>query len=315
MVAPTLTHNPVLLERAIDALVVDPAGTYVDGTFGGGGHSRHLLDSFPQATVVAFDRDPAAVERARAMIDSGYSGRLEIHHGSFVDLGKLETNRFAGILLDLGFSSYQIDDPNRGFALRQNGPLDMRFDPDNGLSAAELLATLDETELADLIWRYGEERRSRSIARAIVARRSSDPILSTAQLADLVAAIVGRSSGHGHPATRTFQALRIAVNNELGELDAALAAVPNVLRDGGRLVVIAFHSLEDRAVKRWIAAASTSCICPPDQPICTCGTVPTMKRVGGAIKPSAGEEESNPRSRSAIMRVAERLPHQSGTTP
>ncbi|HRA48079.1 MAG TPA: 16S rRNA (cytosine(1402)-N(4))-methyltransferase RsmH [Thermomicrobiales bacterium] len=305
------THTPVLLAEAITQLVQIPTGTYIDGTFGGGGHSRYLLEHFPQASIVAFDRDPAAITRAVHMQREFGVNRLQIVQAPFADMqmvvSQLGTGAVAGILLDLGYSSFQIDDPRRGFAFRTDGPLDMRFDPTTGPSAVELLATLDEAELADVIWRYGDERRSRAIARAIVARRETDPVHTTRQLAELVAHIVGHQSGRGHPATRTFQAVRIAVNKELEQLERVLANAAPILVEGGRLVVISFHSLEDRMTKQFMASASATCLCPPEQIVCTCQTVPAFRRVGRAIRPSASEGTANPRSRSAVMRVAERI--------
>jgi 16S rRNA (cytosine1402-N4)-methyltransferase len=213
-----------------------------------------------------------------------------------------------GVLLDLGFSSFQIDDPSRGFSLRFDGPLDMRFDRSSGPTAADLVNELDERSLADLIWRYGEDRNSRRIAAAIVRARQNAPIKTTARLAAIVERASGGHRGKIHPATRTFQALRIATNDELNVLETALDAAVASLAPGGRLAVISFHSLEDRIAKQFITAASATCVCPPEQPVCTCNTVPTLRPVGKPAKPTEVEIEQNPRSRSAIMRVAERLP-------
>ncbi len=212
-----------------------------------------------------------------------------------------------GVLLDLGFSSFQIDDSERGFSLRLDGPLDMRFDRSSGPTAADLVNTLDEKSLADLIWRYGEDRNSRRIASAIVRERALDPIETTGQLADIVARATGGQRGKIHPATRTFQALRIATNDELDTLERTLVAAVRSLAPEGRLAVISFHSLEDRIVKQFIARESATCVCPPEQPICTCDTEAHLRPIGKAIKPSHDEVERNARSRSAIMRVAERL--------
>jgi 16S rRNA (cytosine1402-N4)-methyltransferase len=307
MIATDSAHKPVLLDEAIDHLVTDPAGVYIDGTFGGGGHTGRILDLYPGASVVAFDRDPQAVGRGEAIVAEYGPARLKIVHAPFAEMADHVAQRVSGILLDLGFSSFQIDDPERGFAFREDGPLDMRFDPSVGESAAGFLNTADDAEIADVIWRYGEERRSRQIAKAVVAAR---PISTTQQLANIVARVVGHQSGRGHPATRTFQALRIHVNGELDQLERALACAPDLLADGGRLVVISFHSLEDRMVKQFIRAASATCVCPPEQPVCTCDTHPTLRQVGKAIRPTAAEEAVNPRSRSAVMRTAERLPRQ-----
>jgi 16S rRNA (cytosine1402-N4)-methyltransferase len=303
-------HKPVLLEEAVDQLVWRPGGTYVDGTFGGGGHSRQILTRDPGSYIIAFDLDTSAVDRAHELQREVGTDRLTIIHDSFATmaqrLGELGIDRVDGVLLDLGMSSYQLDDAERGFAFRFEGPLDMRFDQSRGQTAAELIATADEAELADIIWRYGEERRSRQIARAIVAERGRKPIDTTGRLAEIVTRIVGRGKGGANPATRSFQALRIAVNHEFEALEQALAASVDRLAPGGRLVVIAFHSLEDRIVKQFIARESATCICPPEQVICTCDTTPRLRRIGSKQKASAGEQAENPRSRSAIMRVAER---------
>lgn len=305
-----MPHQPVLWDEAVDALDPQPGGRYADGTFGGGGHTQLILArSAPDGRVIAFDLDPAAIERGEAL---RLGERLILVHDSFDTL--YEATRVAemlpldGVLLDLGFSSYQIDDPMRGFALRLDGPLDMRFDSSTGSSAADLIAELDEQSLADLIWQYGEERQSRRIAAAIVRTRQQHPIETTAQLAAIVEKATGGARGKIHPATRTFQALRIAVNDELNTLTRALDAAVRSLRPGGRLAVISFHSLEDRIVKQFVARQSATCICPPEQPVCTCDTVPTLRPIGKPIKPTPEEIERNSRSRSAIMRVAERLP-------
>jgi 16S rRNA (cytosine1402-N4)-methyltransferase len=287
-------HRPVLLEVTLAALVTSPAGVYVDGTFGGGGHASALLQRFPDARVVAFDRDPDAIARAEAMRADYGSDRLIPRQANYADmadeLARLDIPSVDGVLLDLGLSSFQLDSPERGFAIRLEGPLDMRFDPTTGESAAELVAYLPETELADLIWRYGEERRSRPIARAIVQERARRPIETTGQLAEIIERAIGRRKGSpGHPAVRTFQALRIAVNAEFEALERGLDAAVRTLRPAGRLAVIAFHSLEDRIVKQFIARESATCVCPPEQVVCTCDIHPTLRRIGGARKPSAVE--------------------------
>jgi 16S rRNA (cytosine1402-N4)-methyltransferase len=303
-------HKPVLLEKAVDQLVWRPGGTFVDGTFGGGGHTLEILTRDPGSRVIAFDLDLSAVDRARALQREVGVDRLTIVHDSFATiaehLDELGIDRVDGVLLDLGMSSYQLDAAERGFAFRFDGPLDMRFDQSRGQTAAELIATADEGELADIIWRYGEERRSRQIARAIVAERDRNPIATTSRLAEIVTRIVGRGKGGANPATRTFQALRIAVNREFEALEQALDASVERIVPGGRLVVIAFHSLEDRIVKQFIARESATCICPPEQVICTCDTTPRLRRIGSKQKASADEQTENPRSRSAVMRVAER---------
>ena len=300
-------------------LQVVPGQTIVDATFGGGGHARVLLDAVGlDGRVLAIDADPAAISRGHELQSElkpapGTSDRLLMLPGNFRDLGRLVRdaglNRIDGIMFDLGVSSFQLDTAERGFAFRLDGPLDMRFDPTTGSSAAELVNGLPVDALADVIYQYGEEHRSRRIAASIVARRTERPFDSTADLAAVVARAAGgrRGKGETHPATRTFQALRIAVNGELDAIPVALDAALGLLRPGGRLAVISFHSLEDRIVKRYIAAASATCVCPPHQPVCTCGTVPRLKKVGGSIRAGAAETGSNPRSRSATLRVAERL--------
>ena len=307
-------HVPVLLNEAISALNVEPGGVYLDGTFGGGGHSRRILEaSAPDGRLIAVDADLAAIERARQLRESlERPARLTVIHANLraldAVLREAGVERLDGGLLDLGLSSYQLDTAERGFSFRHDAPLDMRFDQSTGPSAAELLDTLPEAEIADILYRYGEEKRSRRIASAIVAARSSGEPWTTGRLAVLVERVVGRRPGGAiHPATRTFQALRIAVNGELDAIEPALNAITDRLRPGGRLVVIAFHSLEDRIVKRFIADASRTCVCPPEQPVCTCDASPRLRRVGKPVRPSDAELEANVRSRSSIMRVAERL--------
>ncbi|MEZ4563570.1 MAG: 16S rRNA (cytosine(1402)-N(4))-methyltransferase RsmH [Thermomicrobiales bacterium] len=309
-------HMPVLRDEAIAALRPRPGGRYIDGTFGGGGHTRALLAAIaPDGVVLALDADPAAIARAEAMrADLAIGTRLMPVQGNFADMYQVALAQgiapVDGVLLDLGLSSFQLDAPDRGFAFRLDGPLDMRFDPTRGVPASELVNTLPEVELADLIWRFGEEPGSRRIARAVVRERSSAPVQTTAQLAGIVErALGGRRGRDTHPATRTFQALRMATNDELRVLEAALLGAVDVLAAGGRLAVIAFHSLEDRLVKRFIDRESAACVCPPEAPICVCNHQPRLRKVTRrAIKPTAGEAAANPRARSAILRVAERLP-------
>jgi 16S rRNA (cytosine1402-N4)-methyltransferase len=237
---------------------------------------------------------------------------MRLVHGNFGDMAEIARKAgvvpLDGVLLDLGLSSIQLDDPNRGFSFRFDSPIDMRFDPTRGRSAGDLVNKLPARDLADLIWRYGEESRSRRIASAIERERARAPIESAAQLAKVVErAIGGRRGADTHPATRTFQALRIAVNDELNVLERALCDAVDLLAPGGRLAVISFHSLEDRIVKQFIQRESASCICPPEQPVCTCEHMPRLRALSRAVKPSADEIARNPRSRSAILRVAERL--------
>ena len=322
-VATTLSHVPVLLDESINALRIGEGSTIVDGTFGGGGHTAVILERHPTATVVAVDRDEAAIARAEEMRRSFGRDRLIPMHGTFAELPALlvgdgghggpprrhgPNGLVDGVLLDLGLSSFQLDAAERGFAFRLDGPLDMRFDPGIGVSAADLVAELDERSLADLIYRNGDERRSRPIAAAIVRERAKGLIDSTARLAAIVeAAVGGRRGSPTHPATQTFLALRIAVNDEMGALAAGLDGAVASLRPGGRLAVISFHSIEDRLVKRTFRTMAATCVCPPEQPICTCDTTPSIRVVGKPVRPSEAESKANPRSRSATLRVAERL--------
>jgi 16S rRNA (cytosine1402-N4)-methyltransferase len=307
-------HVTVLLEEAVSALSPVADGTYVDGTFGGGGHTGRLLSwEPPVGRVIAVDADRDAEARAASLAASMKDReRFTFARGNFRDLSAildgLGIPAINGALFDLGVSSYQFDEGDRGFSFRSDAPLDMRFDQSGGVSAATLVNTLADRELADIIWRYGDERQSRQIAAAIVRVRDVAPIQTTFQLAHVVEAATGGRKGKPiHPATRTFQALRIAVNDELGALEHVLATSVDRLAPGGRLVVISFHSLEDRIVKRFIEKESRTCVCPPAQPVCTCDTVPRMKRIGRTVRPDSAEQRRNPRSRSAIMRIAERL--------
>lgn len=309
-----LGHTTVLREEAVAALAPRAGGVYVDATFGGGGHSTRLLEYDPPVgLVLAIDADDAARPRAQPIADlPGNGGRFRLVHRNFRDLAAIlaeaSLDRVDGVLFDLGLSSYQLDAGARGFSFRFDAPLDMRFDQSSGMTAAELIHHASESELARILWEFGEEKGSRRIAAAIARERQRNPILTTSQLADLVESTVGmRRQSPIHPATRTFQALRVQVNAELEALTQALIAAVNALVPGGRLVVIAFHSLEDRIVKRFIEAESRTCVCLPEQPICTCDTIPRLRRIGRPVRPTSNETTSNPRSRSAIMRVAERL--------
>ena len=307
------THTTVLLNEAIAALLnkpqdlpdvpdADPAdGTYVDGTFGRGGHSRLLLSKLsPRGRLIAFDKDPAAIAEAQTIADP----RFAIRHQGFRSLSELPAASAAGILMDLGVSSPQIDDPTRGFSFRFDGPLDMRMDTTRGRSVAQWLATAETREIAEVIRDYGEERFAGPIAKAIVARRQErGPVSSTAELAQLVADTVKTREPGQNPATRTFQALRIFINAELEELQEALEASLDVLQPGGRLVVISFHSLEDRIVKQFIAQHSREVY---DRRAPFAEPKPMKLRALDRIKPGAAEVAANPRARSAIMRVAVR---------
>ncbi|MFV0679579.1 16S rRNA (cytosine(1402)-N(4))-methyltransferase RsmH [Ottowia sp.] len=295
------THTTVLLNEAVDALVTDPQGCYVDATFGRGGHSRLLLQRLGVAAqLVAYDKDPEALAEASGLLDQ----RFSIRHQGFAALGDWPVASLVGVLMDLGISSPQIDNPERGFSFRADGPLDMRMDPSRGQSAAEWLAVASERQIAEVIRDYGEERFAVAIAKAIVARRQErGAVATTAELAQLVAGAVKTREPGQNPATRTFQAVRIFVNAELEELQQALEASVHVLQPGGRLVVISFHSLEDRIVKQFMARHSRAVV---DRRAPFAEPAPTLLRVLGRVRPSALEVQANPRARSAIMRVAER---------
>lgn len=308
---PSHAHRPVLLEEALDGLAVLPDGIYIDGTFGRGGHAAAILGRLgPAGRLYAVDKDPDAVRVAQERF--GRDARFQIRRGTFAMLGQLAreegvAGRVSGILLDLGVSSPQLDDAARGFSFLKDGPLDMRMDPDSGLSAAQWLAQADEAEIARVLQEYGEERFARRIARAIVQTRGERPIVTTQQLAELIAQAVPTRERHKNPATRSFQALRIQVNRELQDLEAALEQALDALAIGGRLCVISFHSLEDRIVKRFMRRESRGEMLPPDLPV-TGGPAPgRLRLVGKAVRPGARELEVNPRARSAVLRVAERL--------
>ena len=303
-------HIPVLFDEVLELLRPQPGGHYIDGTLGAGGHTEGILQaSAPNGRVLVFDRDPEAIEHARHRLRM-YGERVTYVNSSYAEMAKVApANSFIdvrGILLDLGFSSRQLADSQRGFSFMREGPLDMRFDPATEKTAADLVNHLDEEFLAEIFWRYGEVRRSRFVARLLVENR---PFTSTTELAKLVESTIGRSS-RIHPATQLFQALRIAVNDELGELDRGLRAAVDILAPGGRLAIISFHSLEDRLVKQTLRDLSKDCVCPPQQPVCTCEVRATVALVSRkAIKASAEEIAQNPRSRSARLRVAEKLAH------
>jgi 16S rRNA (cytosine1402-N4)-methyltransferase len=303
-------HVPVLLDEMLAALAVRADGVYLDGTFGVGGYSRAILAA-GATRVLAIDRDPAAVARGQALArDWPNFTMIEGCFGDAADLlGAQGVTRLDGAVFDLGVCSTQLEDAGRGFSFAHDGPLDMRMSS-SGLSAADVVNRTDEAALASILYRYGEERASRRIARRIVERRKSSPIETTAELASLIAGVLGRQRDRIDPATRSFQALRIYVNDELGELERALATVPALLTPGGRLVVIAFHSLEDRLVKRFFTERSGRQARPsrhlPDLPNPT--QVLFRPLSGRAIRPGAAETDANPRARSARLRAVERLP-------
>ncbi|WP_353395362.1 16S rRNA (cytosine(1402)-N(4))-methyltransferase RsmH [Hydrogenophaga sp. 5NK40-0174] len=299
----TWNHQTVLLQEAVDALQVKPDGVYVDATFGRGGHSRAILEKLsPDGRLIVFDKDPQAIETARSMAET--DPRLSLRHEGFAHLGELPPASLDGILMDLGVSSPQLDDPSRGFSFRKDGPLDMRMDTTRGQSVAQWLATVDIPTLSEVIREFGEERFAQSVAKAIDRRRQErGPIGTTAELAEVVAGAVKTREPGKDPATRTFQALRIFINAELEELQQALEASLHVLRPGGRLVVISFHSLEDRMVKQFMARHSRAVV---DRRVAFVEPEPTRLRAVKRVMPSKDEVEQNPRARSAVMRHAER---------
>ena len=302
-------HIPVMVEEVVAGLVADPHGAYVDATVGGGGHSWALLQALgPKGRLLAVDRDREAVAVARARLAA--DARVVVRRGRFAELGELLMQEgigpLSGVLFDLGVSSHQIDAPVRGFSYQTDGPLDMRMDAEVGLTAAELIAACSEAELAKLIARYGEERAARRIARSICRQQQLAPLITTQALRQAVAAT--RPQMLNKTLARVFQALRIAVNDELGQLQAGLAAVEVGLKPGGRLAVMAYHSLEDRLVKQHFAALVRGCICPPRMPICTCGRKPSFKRVGHKLqRVSEAEVKQNTRARSAVLRIYEKI--------
>ncbi len=300
-------HLPVMVEQVMEGLQVTEGGAYLDGTFGRGGHARRVLERLgDKGRLLLMDKDPEAIAVAEHRF--GADPRVAIHRGSFATLADWDATRdgLDGILLDLGVSSPQLDVAERGFSFGKDGPLDMRMDPDTGESAAAWLARAEADEIADVLWTYGEERHSRRIARAIVARRDEAPLQRTAQLAELIASVMPRGADRIHPATRSFQAIRIHINRELADLEAGLDAALRTLRPGGRLAVISFHSLEDRIAKQFIArhakAPAGNRRLPEAVPF-----VPVLRGVGGAIRADAAELAVNPRARSAVLRVAQKL--------
>ena len=300
-----LRHAPVMLEEVIEALQIQPQGIYLDGTFGRGGHAREVLKRLDErGRLLLMDRDPTAI--AQAQQEFGKDERVRIRHANFAEMADWpEADQVLdGVFLDLGVSSPQLDDARRGFSFQADGPLDMRMDPGSGRSAAEWLADATESEIADVLWRYGEERLSRRIAKVIVEKRAEQPLQTTTQLAELVARTIGHRERNKHPATRTFQALRIHLNDELGALEAGLALALERLKPGGRLVVISFHSLEDRVVKHFMRGQALRPnnrrnLPPVEVP-------PSPLHALGKHFAGVAELAVNPRSRSAVLRVAEK---------
>jgi 16S rRNA (cytosine1402-N4)-methyltransferase len=306
-----IQHHSVLLPEAIAALAINPAGIYVDATFGRGGHTQALLNQLSHnGRVLAMDKDPDAIAYAKTSFSQ--DKRLTLYHGSFAELKQFAIQQnvmghIQGILFDLGVSSPQLDNPERGFSFLRSGKLDMRMDFSKGIDAATWLTTISERDLANTLWEFGEERHSRRIAHAIIAAREIEPITTTEQLAEIIKKAHPAWQKGKNPATQSFQAIRIAVNNELGDLSAGLEQSLEVLSVGGRLAVISFHSLEDRMVKHFIQQHERNDPFPSKLPIKQDQLHPKLKRFGRAIKPSEEEISSNPRARSAVLRVGEKL--------
>lgn len=326
-------HVPVMLEEVLKFLQPRPGGVYIDGTVGGGGHTEAILErSAPDGRVLGIDTDAQALARVQARLaEPVKNGRLLLRQGNFAELTRIVNEvgfvSIQGVLLDLGFSSDQMDNPERGFSFSSDGPLDMRLDQTQPVSAADLVNNASERELADILWRYGEETRSRQIARRIVRARAKGAITRTAQLAELAAAGAPYKPGAIHPATKTFQALRIAVNAELEQLETVLPQILDVLSrgkrgdvggsvvsraggegsdEGGRMVIISFHSLEDRLVKEFMRREATDCLCPPRVPVCVCGHKARLRLLTHKpVVPTPQEVAANPRARSAKLRAAE----------
>ncbi|MGA7982957.1 MAG: 16S rRNA (cytosine(1402)-N(4))-methyltransferase RsmH [Chromatiaceae bacterium] len=304
-------HTPVLLEESLEALAIKPEGMYVDGTFGRGGHARAILARLGSAgRVLALDRDPDAVANGEALARA--DSRFSIVHAAFSELREIARRRgilgsVSGLLLDLGVSSPQLDQPQRGFSFSVDGPLDMRMNPHQGETAAEWLGRASEKEIAYVLREYGEERFARRIAHAIVRARAERALSTTRRLAEIVAAASPSREPGKHPATRTFQAIRIYLNRELDELPACLACVCDLLAVGGRLVVISFHSLEDRIVKRFVRDEARGEQFPRGVPVRAADTHPCLRSAGKALHPAVTEVEANPRARSAVLRAAERI--------
>ena len=306
---PTSSHVPVLLEETMKALAVQPGGRYIDCTLGGGGHATVILEhSSPGGQLLGIDADPEAIKLARKRLEA-YRGSSLLVNENFVDLQaicvKYDFFPVHGILFDLGLSSLQLNGNGRGFSFQHKAALDMRFNPEQEITAADIVNKFPEDELAHLIKKYGEEGYGHRIARRIVKER---PIKTTLQLAHVIEHAIGRRRGRIHPATKTFQALRIAVNQELEHLETALKQAVDLLGFGGRLVVISYHSLEDRIVKQFMRRESKGCICPPGMPTCICGHEACLRLINKRpIVPSESETQRNPRSRSAKLRAAERI--------
>ena len=308
------SHRSVLLQESIDALAIRPDGIYLDGTLGGAGHSLEIARRLTTGLLIGIDQDTIALEAASQRL-APYRDRVKLVHANFRSLDAVLHDAgitgVDGMLFDLGVSSPQLDDSSRGFSYMADAPLDMRMDRDGSLSAYEIVNQTPEDELKRILWRYGEERYAPQIAAAIARRRAERPIETTLELAELVRSAMPAQARREkqHPAKRTFQAIRIAVNDELGAVEDMLGKAVDLLNPGGRLAVITFHSLEDRIVKTAMADAARGCTCPPEFPVCICGKKPRVRLVTRKpIVPGAAELEENPRARSAKLRVAEKLP-------
>lgn len=304
-------HQSVLLPETLTALAIHADGVYIDATLGRGGHSKEILARLnAQGKLIAFDKDIEAIQITREYL--GADKRIEFIHGSFAALAEVAKNkgivgRVNGILFDLGVSSPQLEDPSRGFSFLQDGPLDMRMDNTQGLTAAKWIATAKESEIMNVLFEYGEERFARRIARAIVQERAIEPIVTTRRLSEIVSKANPAWEKGKHPATRSFQAIRIFINQELNELEVSLQLALEILAVGGRLVVISFHSLEDRIVKQFMRQQSKGAILPKEIPIAAMDVRPRLHCIGRGVKPTAAEIAANPRSRSAVLRIAEKL--------
>lgn len=307
---PAFQHVSVLLNEALNGLNVRPDGLYVDGTFGRGGHSRAILDKLGDSgRLIAFDKDPEAIRVGEQL--AAEDGRFVVVSRSFAGMAEElrqrgESGKVDGVLLDLGVSSPQLDDPERGFSFLNDGPLDMRMDPTQGQSAAEWINSASETDIATVLFEYGEERFSRRMAKAVVMRRAEKPFTRTADLAEVIKQANPAWEKHKHPATRAFQGIRIFINRELDDLSLGLKAALEILAPGGRLVVISFHSLEDRLVKQFMRLEAKGAPIPRGLPVRESDIAVSVNLVGKAIKPSADEIALNPRSRSAVLRIAEK---------
>jgi 16S rRNA (cytosine1402-N4)-methyltransferase len=309
-------HVPVMADEVVEMLAPVAGSRHIDATLGGGGHAERILEaSDPDGRLLGLDADGAAIARVRARLAPRFGPRLDLRQANFRELAVVAPeagfDAIDGCLFDLGLSSFQLADAERGFGFRTGGPLDMRFDPDRGVPASDLIANLDAAELTALFRQYGEEPFAGRIARAIVETRRTTPIQTAEELAALIARVApSRAPGRRrvHPATRVFQALRIAVNEELDALQAGLAAAVDLLRPGGRLVVLSYHSLEDRIVKRFLQAERRGCTCPTEVPVCVCGRKPRLRLLSPkGLVPTAAEISANPRARSARLRAAERM--------